>query len=241
MMRRILMMAALTVIAAAARSQNAGEDFRKMNSVYQASPGMSMEVTYRIYTDHTTRKAREVFNGVIRKKGKHEYRNMLQMVSLQNEKYQMIVDSSSKMIIVRRDEDVQKASQDLNAAEIVALLQEAAEVKYSEQGAQKMYKLNFRNKTKFEYSSVEIYMNKKSYLLEKLVLFSGIPTEINPEERQSPKSKHRIEITYSNINTKPSYPSDFFSESRYVQVTEDGLRPAPEYYSYEIIDHTRNR
>ena len=214
-------------------AQIAKEDFKKVNDAYRNTMNLSMDVTYKLYESYKSTTPKDILTGSFKKQDNNILSNLLKIETMQNTKYKIIVDAANKILVVA---DPQHYMNNAITVDIDSVLAFCSSVDYRETGQKlKVYKLNFDN-IFFEYNSIEIFINKYTYFLDKLTLYFRDAVSIDKNDPDSPKEKPRLEIAYSSVNKDPKFGKNLFSEKKYIDINDGKFTCSALYKNYQLIN-----
>lgn len=232
-MRKILVSLFLIVCFSGAFSQNVSDDLFKMNRAYRNFKDLSMNMTYLIFASHKSVTPQEVYRGIFKKQGEAQYSRFMGIQTLSTKNFFVTADSSEKEIILSNPAN--QANLFLPKTDIDNYLKLCSKTEFFEPKPGLIgYRLFANPKIISEYSRVDIHINKKTFLVERLILYYG--REMNSDESGSKKDKPRMEIFFSNIDTHPEFSPDEFSESRFFVQNGEDYKVTKEYSEYQLIN-----
>lgn len=215
------------------------EEFEKVKSLlenfYSKNTTLSMTVTHASYKNYTTEIPHEQVAGYFRM-NKNNYHSFLMGVeAIQNEKFKISVDSSQKLILVANPDnlgkeggikEMMKFNYELSRSQITAY--KIAEVKGG-----KIHRVEFTQK--LPYTAYEMDISEEG-LLRKLVIYyrNEYPSDI--EDEQSPKTKPRLSITFSEVSKVPVFSKDEFDHNKYITISDKKILPSTQFSGYKVAD-----
>ena len=213
--------------------KRAAEDFKKLNHTYASAGSLSLTVSYRLYQNHESTQPAEVRTGFFKRQGNKVHSKLMEIETMQNEDYMIMVDPSSKILMV--------TDPGLNTTEELifdmdSVLSYCSAITFQELKGNNVYKMYYHGPVSYPYTAVEIHINKDSYFMEKLVLYFAEAISVDPDNPDAPVEPPRAEILHSNIRVNPRLESKLFSEKKYVKVKDGELVCSEHYQDYRMIN-----
>jgi hypothetical protein len=233
--RRILTVLFLAA-ALTAPAQTIAEAFRKVNETYSKTPSISMQVHYRLFSDYTATVPFESNDGVFFRNGNSFYSSLLGITTVQNKNVRISVSENDKTIIVS---DPSEKGKNPSTIEIDSMLARcsSSELRNEENGSRRC--ILFFDKSPFsEFDRIEILIGSNNFVT-KIILFYREAVKLDETIPGMKKEKPRLEISYSDIDTSPSFPENKFSEKPFVQLKGKEYSPSPAYSAYRILNHKK--
>ncbi|MBL4756016.1 MAG: hypothetical protein JKY52_20785 [Flavobacteriales bacterium] len=216
----------------------AQEDMGKVNATYTSIDKLSMDVTYSLYPSYFSPAPTDISKGFYKKQGDMFQSSIMGVETMQNEKYRIVTDEAAKLLVVS---EVLPTIAMVTPVKIDSALRQCSAISYRESAnGQKIYTLNF-DKGVFDFQSLEIFINPKSYLLDQINIYFGDAINIDPNDLSSAKQIPMVQIVYSNVNQRPKFRSALFSEHRYVKDKNGAYVASANYPDYEVINLISNK
>lgn len=215
-------------------SQKIGDDFKKVNAFYSNNTNLSMSIMYNLYHDYYTAEVYDSYKGQYKKKGDKLYSDLLGIETISNNKYAVTINKNDKMIVVADPINLSSLPTPVNADSLVKI---CSSITFSESDEDKIYKMNFDKSPYFEYKMVEIFINKKNFYLDKLVLYFRDAIKFNYDDIKDKKDTPRVEIIYSNVNNSSITDDSFFSEKKYIMASNGKYSSVGKFSDYKIVNH----
>ena len=232
----LLIIISSTLIAQDAVRKQAAVDFSNVNETYSSTPLLKMNVSYALFPSYTSTAAFEKSSGVFMKNGNDTYSNLLGIVSISNRNVSVTLDSNEKVIVVANPPSRKKQSPSL--IDVDTMLSQCSGIEYKElEGGLKYYKLRFDGIPFSEYNAVEIYIDGKTNFISRLMLYYRVEIDLDEEGPACSKDRPRLEIVYTNVDTRPVFPQDQFSESKMIRASGKTYIAAPAYSKYRVINN----
>lgn len=229
--RFFLLLLVLTPVLLSA--QQASADFRKVNEAYTKATSLSMNIGYKLFANYTATAAYESSNGRYIKQNDNYYSELLGIVTVQNAKHKITLNEEQKSLILSNP---QQTAKNPSPVMLDSMLKLCSRVEFTDAGeGRKLYRLHFANTPYFEYERIDIQIGSQ-WLLEKIVFYYRNAVVLDETDKSLQKEKPRLEITYSDINTKPVIAADQFSEKKYVVANGKSFTATPAYSSYRFLN-----
>jgi hypothetical protein len=215
-------------------SQTAKEDFAKINNAYVNNSQLSMKVKYELYKNNLAKEVFQVETGEIKRNGNNKYTKIGNIETIENDKYRVIVDHDDKNIsllstITVADETPKK--EELYLVNLEKMLAICSKVEFKEENkVQNSYLLMLPNE---EYSEIKIIVNKKTFFIEKMILYYSKEQNIEDKEDGS-KEPPRMEISYYDFNLKPQYTDADFTYYKFLEKRNGKLLATPAFKTYTV-------
>jgi hypothetical protein len=224
----------LTLLSGLAlKAQVAKDDFRKIDLAYKSSASLSMNVNYTAYADYSATAPLEVQKGEVKVQGSQSYHKIGPIEIIQNNNYTLTIDNEEKKIIMLGKIKAAEKKKPLEI-DLEKLLGFADEIKYSEPFKGKgSYELSFASQ---EYSKVIVIFSRKTFFIEKIILYYLNPEDLSGEGEESAQQP-RMEIDYLNVQVNASIPSSVFTYEKYLDYAGGKIYTCrQEYRAYSFID-----
>ena len=214
--------------------QNAKADILRINDAYSKFSNMSMEITYKVFLNQTTTTPYEIETGSYKQNGNLRYSKLKQIESLQNNNYLVVVDNDVKRIVVGNPVKFNPAK--ITLLNLDSALSKCSAVNYitgnSEQGG---YSMVFKSNIVSEFDKVELYFNKKTYIVEKITFFYRQKIRLATEEN-AVADRPKLEISFSKFNFTKNEDVAFFSEKKFIEKSKGSFVASSSYSDYKVID-----
>jgi hypothetical protein len=168
----------------------------------------------------------------VKVQGSQTYHKIGPIEIVQNDKYTLSIDHEEKKIIMLGKIIAEKKKPvEIDLEKLMAF---ADEIKYSELLKGKgSYELSFASQ---EYSKVVVVFSKKTFFIEKIILYYLSPEDLSGEGEESARQP-RMEIDYLNVQVNPVIPSSVFTYDKYLDYAGDRIYTCKqEYKAYSFID-----
>lgn len=231
MVMRFIVIVFLSVFLHQAHSQTAKDDFNKINEAYAFCSRISINVVLKFFDDETTKVANTTETGTILRQGRNYYSDLFDVITIRNERCNLLVDTDNKTIRVEKPKNETASS--IISVEIDSALKFCSSVAVFKMGANlRMYKLTFNT---WEFKNIEIYFSTTTFLIEKLHLIYPGAMQPNGKRQQFPP---RVEIEYHN-DCSDRFNEEKFSEQTFISITNENVVLTPAYQHYQLLNHFR--
>lgn len=218
-----------------AAAQNAKQDILKINETYSSIKDLSMDITYTVFPSSKSKVALETHTGCFKQHGDMKYSRLKEVEAVHNNNYSLVIDNEDKLIVVANP--AKSNMSEITMIDLDKSLSQCASIDFlGTIGSLSGYKLMFKQNVVSEYDAVELYFNKKSFFVEKLVIYYRQKVKLNEEDPNAVKDKPRLEIVFSNTNLKTIADITLFSEERFIEKKKGKYYPTSAYNSYQLID-----
>ncbi len=239
-MNRIFLIVGFIFYTTTCFGQVAKEDFEKINKAYAKHSTISMQVTYDLYRNKVDKTVLQSQQGEFKRSGNLYCSRIGTVQTLDTEKYKLILDEEDKNItLLGKDNSTPEEANrmDVFSMNFDRLLAMCSKVVFkAENESQNSYVLSFEND---EYDEMKLVFNKKTFFLEKMLLFYSQAQNMEGE-KEDLKEKPRLEITYSNIKLDVRFPENEFSYDKYLIKKDGKLVGKAGYKEYTINDQLFN-
>jgi hypothetical protein len=216
------------------QAQNAKADILRINAAYSKFTDMSMNITYKVFLNPTTTLPYETEVGIYKQHGNLRYSKLKEIESLQNTNYLIVADNEQKRIVVGNPVKFNPAK--ITLMNLDTALSTCSTVTYinssTEQGG---YRMVFKPTIVSQFDIIELYFNKKTYVVEKMVFFYRQKMKLAIEEdaiAENPK----LEIRFSKFDFGKINDEDFFSEKKFIERSDKKYIASAAYSGYKIVD-----
>ena len=216
-------------------AQNFREDYRKVYKNYMDHPRMSVDIDYKMYSDANSTVPVQVQTGTCRMDGKKLYTDYFGSENMESNPYHVYVDNSRKYILITEKNSTEKG------------IQKKLDKENKKENPLQLVDSSMKNLSKVEFKGdhngimqyhlvpitgkeIMLYIDTKTWLLQKIVMFSATPITSKGKTLPSP----RMEIIYRNITLKPVYGSNEFSLSRFGTMVKGKFVLNTKYKSYKL-------
>lgn len=215
-------------------AQNAKEDFLKINKAY-LNRSLSMKVHYEVFKKWEDNVPLEKEEGEIKTNGIYKYTKTGNIETVQNKDYYVIVDHEDKQIsLLGTMGQEPKPDERLIMINLDSAIQSCTQVEFHKENKQQnSYTLVFPIS---EYQKVKIIFNKNTFLIEKMILHYREAEEYDDDSKFPP----RLEITYYDIDTNPTFAEDTFTSNRFLKKENKKYYCRDEYKGYKLTNLSFN-
>lgn len=207
--------------------------FTKSQKVYVNAENFKFSTAYKLFNTYKSTTVAEKYEGIVFKQKDDFYSKIgtTEFVKL-NEDYIKIDHASKLMQIGKVDrEDAGSQSYDLTA-----LLSNFTVFELTETADYFICKLTAPAITFVPYSKVIVYINKKSYMMSKQILYMLKKINYKDAKGQIQESFPRLEIAFSDFQTQNIEWGTKFSQKSYIAKKNNKTVPSNNYKDYKIVD-----
>ena len=236
LIRRILFVLLFVLKLTEGFSQNAKEDFEKINAAFDVER-LSMRISYDLYKNKDTKIVFQKESGELKQSRTFKWMKVGQVETIETDTYSLIIDHKGKAISMlgkrlNQKEDKNKNPFKINLDSILKMCEKVEFKKLNDQ--QNSYDLVFPLS---EYSKIKVVYNSKTFFMEKMILYYNDAQDLE-EKKGSPEEAPRLEIVCSDINLDPIFTSNEYTYDTYLEKTADGKWVCkPAYKGYAVSVH----
>lgn len=241
-MKRLLLFSGMFLLQGFAFGQTAlsakqaADEFRQVNKAYLDAEKLQMNIDYTLYSSYTSAVPFEKENGVYMKQGNSTYSHLLGTVSLTNSKMSLTLDSNEQTIVLT--DAPTKNDRNPSLVNLDSLLSMCSSIESKDAGGNlQLYRLRFDRLSFIEYTSIDVYIDRRTHFLDRLVLFFRMEMDLDENDDVYVKDRPRLDIHYSNISTAPVFSADQFSEKKFIQGTGKKFTCTASYATYRLINN----
>lgn len=204
-----------------------------ISGTLNAMPSYSMTVTHASYENYKTPVPYERSAGYFRKDRSSYHSFLLGIHTIENQRYRISVDSSAKVMMVADKPDNNEPVSVYGLQDYKDAMESCTVIKVISIGTDKLYRLEY--KSGYPLSAHELLVSDDG-LLKKITWYYAQEVQKDPEDKNSPKDKPRLEISFSSYKKNPVFPKKEFDESSYFSKKDNRIIPAEEYRNYQVSD-----
>ena len=233
--RQLIFLFSLFAFVSKAQTVNIEKDeminvFERINSWFVNTPSYSVTVTHASYEDYTTKNPFERSTGSFKKQDKNYHSFLMGMHTIQNNKYKVVVDTSSRKILVA-DPD-QLAMMTYSTDDYKGLLKECKQIKKTKTGRYTFYRMELPAGSAI--GAYEFLVDEDGLAREVIWYYNR---EINKDEDDShSKVKPRLSISFSDYRKNPVFSDDVFSEEEYFKINDNKLMVTTKFHGFNLSD-----
>lgn len=210
-------------------AQDVKVDIQKINEAYSGHKSFRADLVYSLYASHADEVPHQTLKGVVQNQGSHQYSRMSDMETMINDQYALIINHERQTISLQPKFD--RSSQIMQPVALDSLTKICKDIQYQVLAGQHVaYDFYF---DAYSYERIRVVFDPENYVIQKFVFYQKDPVELAPG--QTPQAI-RMEIAFKNIQINRSYPSNTFSEKKYVRKVGENFQPATTYASYELVN-----
>ena len=215
-------------------AQNAKADILKINEAYGKFTDMAMNITYNVFLNYSATRPYETETGIYKQHNNLRYNKLKEIESLQNKDYLVVVDNDQKRIVVSNPSKFNPAT--ITMLNLDSALAICSAVNYvTDPSGLGGYQMTFKPNAISAFDKIEIYYNKKTFIVEKLFFYYREKMKL-AKEANVVSEKPRLEITFSKFDFKKIEDEHVFSEKRFIEKRSGKYAAAEAYKGYQVID-----
>lgn len=203
---------------------------KEVDNQYRSLETYSLTVTHASYKDYTASVPADKATGYFIKDKNNYHSFLLGIHTIQNSRIKVVADTSSKVIILANPDKVM--SNAFSQADLEAGLKACRLVKVIELNKEKTYRMEFAEN--YPFTAYEMKLSKDG-LVKELVMFYNRSVQTDPDDKNSPKVKPRVVISFSGFN-KDAVAKSEFDETRYVAIAAGQVKLAEKYRTFKVLD-----
>lgn len=205
-------------------------EYRKVADYYNRISKVSMQITYTSFQTHTSTAIIDKSIGFYKKDGLNYHTYIMGNRTIQNSKYKFTINEESKTILVwnpdKKINTVMELDEKRLDSTIIVSLQTAQSVKGSR------YRIEYQKGLGIE--AIEYFVSKTGFVNE--IEFFYCRNYVN-EEGANETVYPRLNILFTDINTKYVPVKNDFENSKYFFEKDSVLYLNPTYKLYKIRDY----
>lgn len=216
-------------------SQKDSDELVKINKYLEGNKNFSVKLRYELFTNHTSLKAKERYFGFYLKFQNNHYSNLGDNETIISEKHVIQIYNSEKKIFYSNKPKNINHLTTFNLDSLSKSFKIQSNIVIA-QNLSKIVLVPF-DKNKSEYEKIELFYDSKSYCPQKMSIYFKNNIEFSEELGSNNKSKPRLEINFSEYNSKLG-DLNIFAEKNYIVKYKKKLIGVGKYKDYSILDNT---
>lgn len=203
-------------------AQDLKADIKESQHQYKDQDALSMKMNVTHLEDDKVKEVRKVH---LRRKGNNYLYTLDHITLLVNERCKLMIDEEQKYIVLE-ETDEQFSLDAWSPPSVDSLLNHCSEVKFegiSDQ--QKKYTLFLIDQEPI--IRADIFMNASTLLTEKVIYYY---------ERYEGQKDTKVVLDFKEMNTKPNFDLQVFSEKQFLTKKGESLEPTAKYSTYQLFD-----
>lgn len=211
-------------------------EFKKVNDSFDQNI-FSVKMTYNFYKQSGDLKPDEIKQGMFCKNGETSYSNINGIESVRTKNSTISIQQEDKILVISNS--VNKNSSSAVSLTPDSLLRFCSSILRTEVSTDLIkYELVFNNKVDLEFSKMDVIIDKKTFMLSKIVMYYPeleFPSEENPDQMETLNPK--MEVIYKNYKNIIDVNSALFLEANYVElVSPKKYKGVGKYSQYKIYN-----
>ncbi|MEL6865411.1 MAG: hypothetical protein AAFP19_13380 [Bacteroidota bacterium] len=208
-------------------AQDYKADLEKMYRIYEKATDVYMKMRIRAYTNEQPTQALFEKKATIRKQGNNYLYDLDDSRMLINDRYQVIVDRSEKMILLeKREAEPEQQLGQWRTPELDSILSKHPNVEYK--GIEEGGKCYVVEDGEQMIKKVKVIIDQDSGLLKKLTYWYNDQFYL--------QQNGFVIIDFKEANVNPEFAENTFSESQFIQKKDKEFLPVSTYKNYEIVN-----
>ena len=207
---------------------------KKLNEAYQANGNMSVTTTYKMYANFTTTTAAQTLTGNLKKKGEQMSYKLENVERLESLHRRILVNHDSKTVIVQAN-DVDRKTYVMDL-ELEKYLNSKTQGQVQDQGTQLLLSMPVKLP---DVEKVDMYINKSTFLINKLVVYYRQAIRFNAADESTPKQKPRMEIAFQ-INLNPTFANNEFNENKFIRINNGVMKLNNSLTDYQLVNFDKD-
>lgn len=229
MKKFILSIAILLIGIHSIKAQDVKASFTQLNENFASLKKVSYSISYAYYQKASDKKPLETSTGQFKRLNNNFYSKIGDVELVINEKYKVVIDNQTKHVVVENRQEATVS--ELFMVNLDSALAVCSKIASKATATQETFSLFF-DSTRFDYSQVDVVINKSTHFIDKLVLYM-VAVDYETNTTFYPK----LEISISNFSTAPIISDSFFSETNYVSVDNEGnVSLNKKYSAYRLLN-----
>lgn len=209
-------------------------EIKKMEAFYKSNTSYSVLITHSSFIGHNAITPFEKSEGFLIKHGTNLHSMILGIETIQNDKWKVVIDSSSNTIAVSDiEKEIQNQALPLNA--LLAKKNITVCKKADLQGSDKLFHIEFSAPVKLLAEEMKIGAD---YRLKELTMLYREKYNVDPENANSPKEQPKVTIVLKDykLNPKIDIKKEFNTNTYFVVDKAGNFVLTPVFKQYEILD-----
>jgi predicted RNase H-related nuclease YkuK (DUF458 family) len=207
---------------------------KKLNEAYQANSNMSVTTTYKMFPNYTTTTAAQTLTGNLKKKGEQMSYKLENVERLESLHRRIMVNHDSKTVIVQAN-DVERKTYVMDI-ELEKFLNKKTIGQVIDQGTQLLLTIPVKLP---DVEKVDMYINKTTFLINKIVVYYRQAVRFNAADENTPKEKPRMEIAFQ-INLNPTFANNEFAETKFIKVNSGVVKLNTTLTGYQLVNFDKD-
>jgi len=207
------------------------QDFTAVRNWFAKNQSYQLNLKYCSFENYTTIKSADESVGYFKKSKLNYHSVMMGIETVQNEKIRVIVDSVNKTILLA--ESGKELQNPFGEGLYSKMLDKCRALKKMDGPSEKKLRIEFP--LTFHMDSYEIAIEKKEFI-KKITLYYMKAISAEEDDKNTKKSKPRVEISFSGHKVNPVFSAQEFSTKRFVDFDGKNYKTTKLYSAYKIYD-----
>lgn len=209
------------------------DDFKIISIKLNSESNYSINTEYHFYKSHSSHQPLKIMHGYYKKKGENYKSMAMGILTVQENKLKIFVDSANKTITLT---DADKGNSSDNFGVNINILKQYCDnlIITDSSKSNRTYRLNFKTPID-NVSFIEVVIDLNAKYLKKLIMFHSNKVDLIGEGNVD-IDKPRTEVVFS----KPSFQKNtdaVFSMSTYLSILNDNIVLQKKYSDYSFYNH----
>lgn len=207
------------------------EILSKSESTYKANKNLAISLNYKLYTTYSSNKISENYKGYILSQNKSTYIKIHNTEFLQTETLSLKINHDQKMLVVFNNSG---DNSNMNPTNITGFLKNFKSKKLIDKGTYWICTLQTGKYTQMIYGKVELYIDKKTYKIEKQILYLLEKAMFKDSKGVEKYDFPRLEITISDAKINEVDKKNAFDIKTYITKEGNEIKPSKKYSTYTL-------
>ncbi len=194
--------------------------FKSINTKYLSMNHYSIYFERALYPNEKDSTIKSIDKGFMAYDNGKEYNEFQGVLTIQDQKYRIIVDSLSESITILDPKPRNK----FIASEIENTLKSCKKIEINKSEVYTI-SMQLKDELNLPYSKIEIEYNPKTFLLNRITIFL----------KETNKKKSKIVITYLDQSKKTQ--KNYFDTSKYIAINNHIIKPTGFYFNYKLYNN----
>ncbi|MEW4923130.1 hypothetical protein [Algibacter sp. 2305UL17-15] len=214
-------------------TENVKEIFEKVKNNYETKNFYSFNIKYQLFKSANATVVEEFYTGKIIKNEAKYYSKINNTEFIQIEDIHLKINHDEKAMLYLK----QPVSSYNSLIELASFLKFFEQTNIELKQDTYVCELVSKNITVLPYSKVIVYIDAKTYCINKQVLFLLNQQNFEDDKGNIIASNPRLEIIFSPVNHNP-ISGEKFVLSKYVSLIDGNIKPSKHLKGYQIINTT---
>lgn len=230
-MRRIFIIL-VTAIIFQANAQSLSDVISEINKGNLESRKFSVNLSYKLYTGNN-HKPIETKKGILLVDNENSYSRVGELEMVNTRQFFAKINNNERAMLLTAPKKTQKTPFSIDLSNI----KDQADAILIDAKDDWKIVIKAQEFSQFPYEKIELYYNKKTFLLQKQVFYFLNQIEYNSQENRSEIKSRRLTIEYKHYKfSDVEFPASIFRNTSYFTTSNNQLIASGKYRGFEIID-----